>query len=156
MFLVLFTHLSMSFGADMTSDFSLKVSPKTSSPVTNERVEAGLRKIRNARRTSPEFQRKDVPIHLRLANILSQQGDPNGAIEEYQVSIQLNPDMAEAYRGMEAVYLDKHEWILAEDALERSSRIDQADGRMWFWLGRILLAQRKFSEAAEALTRGPN
>jgi hypothetical protein len=52
--------------------------------VTNESVEAGLRKLREALRTSPEFQANDAPTHLRLAKILSYQGDPNGAIEEFR------------------------------------------------------------------------
>jgi len=51
-------------------------------PVTNESVQAGLRKNREALRNAPQFQTNDAPTHLRLAEVLSQQGDPNGAIEE--------------------------------------------------------------------------
>lgn len=82
------------------------------SPVTNQSVEAGLLKRRNALRSSPEFQKHNAPTHLRLAEMLSQQGDPNGAIEEYQVAIQLNPASAEAYRGLGAVYIDTHQWAV--------------------------------------------
>ena len=51
-------------------------------PVAKESVEAGLLTRRETLRSSPAFQNDDVPIHLRLAGVLSQQGDPNGAIEE--------------------------------------------------------------------------
>jgi cytochrome c-type biogenesis protein CcmH/NrfG len=132
---------------------SLFAQPCTNqSPVTNECVEASLRQQREALRTLPEFQAGTPETHLRLAELLMQQGDPNGAIEEYQTAIQLNPAMEEAFRGMGAVYLDKHEWGLAEEALQSSSRLDQTNRKTFFWLGRALLAQAKFPEAAHALT----
>ena len=122
------------------------------SPVTNESVEAGLRKMRHALRASPAFQNDDAPTHLRLAGVLSQQGDPNGAIEEYQAAITLKPDSAEAYRGLGAVFIDTHEWRKAEEALRTSTRLDNTDSQTFSWLGRALLAQHKFSGATVAFT----
>lgn len=121
-------------------------------PVTNASVEAGLLKMRNTLRSSPAFQKNDVPTHLRLAAVLSQQGDPNGAIEEYQAAIRLNPGSAEAYRGLGAVFIDTHEWGKAEDALRKSTRLDSTDSQTFYWLGRALMAQQKFSGAADAFT----
>jgi cytochrome c-type biogenesis protein CcmH/NrfG len=122
------------------------------SPVTNQSVEAGLLKKRNALRSSLEFQKHDAPTHLRLAEMLSQQGDPNGAIEEYHAAIQFNPDSAEAYRGLGAVYIDTHQWSHAEDALRASTRLDRTDSQTYYWLGRALMAQHKFSDAEAAFT----
>ena len=68
-------------------------------------------------RAEAAFQAKTPATHLKLAEILNQQGDPNGAIEEYRAAIQLDPDLARAFRGLGAVYLDQHEWKQAEDAL---------------------------------------
>jgi len=121
-------------------------------PVTDECVETGLRQKREALRKLPAFQTDNPETHLRLAELLMQQGDPNGAIEEYRAAIHLNPEMSEAFRGMGAVHLDKHEWPLAEDALRISSQLGPDDGRTWFWLGRALLAQQKFLEAEEAFS----
>jgi len=109
-------------------------------PVTNESVEAGLRKNREALRNAPQFQTNDALTHLRLAEVLGHQGDPNGAIEEYQAAIELNPGMAEAYRGMGAVYIDKHEWeksgtgFTDEHAIGRSNITSPSigwDDRSW-------------------------
>lgn len=122
------------------------------SPVTNESVEAGLLKIRHALRASPGFQENDAPTHLRLAEVLSQQGDPNGAIEEYQATIQLNADSAEAYRGLGAVFIDTHKWRNAEEALQTSARLDSTDSQTFYWLGRTLMAQYNFSGATAAFT----
>jgi cytochrome c-type biogenesis protein CcmH/NrfG len=119
-------------------------------PVTNESVEAGLLNMRNILRSSPAFQKDDAPTHLRLAGVLSQQGDPNGAIEEYQAAIQLNPVFAEAYRGLGAVFIDTHEWKDAEDALRTSTRLDDTDSQTFYWLGRALMAQHKFPNATMA------
>jgi len=122
----------------------------TGSPVTNELVEAGLRKNREALRALPEFQTNDAPTHLRLAEILSQQGDPNGAIEEYQAAIQLNFEMTEAFRGLGAVYIDTHEWEKAEQALRKGVELNPQDHQAWYWLGRSLIAQEHFHQAQEA------
>jgi hypothetical protein len=65
-------------------------------PVTNESVEAGLLTKRKTLRLSPAFRNHDAPTHLKLAGMLSQHGDSNGAIEEYQAAIRLNPESAEA------------------------------------------------------------
>jgi len=120
-------------------------------PITNDQVEAGLRKNRETLRNTPPFQTNDAPTHLRLAQVLSQQGDPNGAIEEYQAAIQLNPEMAEAFRGLGAVYIDTHEWEKAEHALGKSTQLNPHDPQAWFWLGRSLIAQEHFQQAQEAL-----
>ncbi|MEO8326096.1 MAG: tetratricopeptide repeat protein, partial [Nitrospirota bacterium] len=100
------------------------LSPETCTahaPVTNECVEAGLRKRREVLRAKPEFQINTPATHLQLAEQLNQQGDPNGAIEEYLIAIQLDPGLAGAFLGMGAVYLDQHEWKQAEKALERAA-----------------------------------
>jgi len=120
-------------------------------PITNEQVEAGLRKNREALRNSPPFQAHDAPTHFRLAEILSQQGDPNGAIEEYQAAIQLNPELAEAFRGLGAVHIDTHEWKKAKEALQKSVELNPRDHQTWYWLGRSYIAQGHFQRAQEAL-----
>ncbi len=89
-------------------------------PVTDESVKAGLPKNHEALRNSPQFPTNDALTHLRLAEILCQQGDPNGAIKEYQAAIQENPEMAVAFRGLGAIYVDKHEWKKAEQALRKA------------------------------------
>ena len=126
------------------------------SPVTNESVEAGLTKRRNVLRSSPGFQKHDAPTHLRLAEVLSQQGDPNGAIQEYQAAIQFNPALADAYRGLGAMYIDTHNWGHAEDALRTSTRLDSTDSQTYDWFGRALMAQHKFSDATAAFTTVTN
>ncbi len=120
-------------------------------PITNERVEVGLRKNREALRALPEFQTNDAPTHLRLAKILSQQGDPNGAIEEYQTAIQLNPEMAEVFRDLGAIYIDTHEWEKAAQALQQSTELNPQDHQAWYWLGRAHIAQEHFQQTQEAL-----
>ncbi len=136
--------------ADLTHNPESKSQILTSDPVTNESVEAGLREVRAALRTSPEFQTHDAPTHLRLAKLLSQQGDPNGAIEEYQTAIQLNPILLEAYRELGAAYIDKHEWEKAEKILQKSTELNPYDSQAFYWLGRSLLAQAHFPQAREA------
>ena len=120
-------------------------------PVTNASVEAGLRQTREALRRSPEFQHPDAGTHMRLATLLNQQGDPNGAIEEYQAAISLEPSLAEAYRGLGAVYIDKHEWQKAEQALQKSAELHYHDFQTFYWWGRALIAQEHFPQAQEAL-----
>lgn len=122
----------------------------TGTPVTNEHVEAGLRKTREALRALPEFQTNDAPTHLRLAEVLSQQGDPNGAIEEYRAAIQLDPGLARAFLGLGAVYLDQREWKQAEDALEQAAHLDSENSQIEYWLGRSRLAQQHYHEAQTA------
>ncbi|HNP61864.1 MAG TPA: tetratricopeptide repeat protein [Nitrospirales bacterium] len=122
-------------------------------PVTNECVEAGLRARREVIRAEPAFQVKTPATHLQLAERLNQQGDPNGAIEEYLAAIQLDPDLAAAFQGMGAVYLDQHEWKKAEEVLERAAQLDSGNNQTEYWLGRSLLAQHKFPEAQEVLRK---
>jgi hypothetical protein len=55
-------------------------------PVTNESVEVDSAQDKNPSIVSC-FQEDDVPTHMRLAWVLSQQGDPNGAIEEYHADL---------------------------------------------------------------------
>ena len=119
--------------------------------VTNEFVEHGLQKNRATLRNSPEFRIKNESTHLQLAAILSQQGDPNGAIEEYKAALALNPSLSEAYRELGAVYIDKHEWQKAEQSLRKGVTLNQQDHRAWYWLGRSLIAQEHFHQAREAL-----
>ena len=123
----------------------------TGTPVTNELVEAGLRNNREALRALPGFQTNDAPTHLRLAEVLSQQGDPHGAIEEYQAAIQLNPEMAEAFRGLGAVYIDTHEWEKAEHALGKSTQLNPHDPQAWFWLGTIAYCARTLSAGSRSI-----
>ena len=122
-------------------------------PVTNECVEAGLRQQREALRKFPEYQNSTSETHRQLAERLMQQGDPNGAIEEYQAAVQLDPTLAIAYRDMGAVYLDKHEWKLAEEALRTSVTLEQHDSHAHYWLGRALLAQQRFPKASQAFEK---
>ncbi len=121
--------------------------------VTNESVEASLRQMRNALRSSSEFRKDDAATHLKLARLFNHQGDPNGAIEEYQAAIQLNPLLAEAHRGLGAVYIDKHEWIQAEAALGQAVQLSPNDDQAYYWLGRALLAQFDHEGAKEAFSR---
>ncbi len=122
-------------------------------PVTNASVESGLRREREALRQSPEFQGQDAETHMRLATLLNQQGDPNGAIEEYLAAIRLKPDWAEAYRDLGSVHIDKHEWKAAIRALRQSTHLREKDGQAWYWLGRALMANRNFPEAARAFDK---
>ncbi|MGB5055520.1 MAG: tetratricopeptide repeat protein [Nitrospirales bacterium] len=137
----------------------LQIVPATSSssetctahaPVTNECVEAGLRRRRELLRAEAAFQVHSPATHLQLAEILNQQGDPNGAIEEYRAAIQLDPDLAGAFQGMGAVYLDQHQWKQAEEMLERAAQLESGNSQTEYWLGRSRLAQQKFHEAQQA------
>lgn len=121
-------------------------------PVTNECVEAGLRRRREFLRAEPAYQVDSPATHLTLAEILNQQGDPNGAIEEYRAAIQLDPDLAGAFQGMGAVYLDQHEWKQAEVALDRAVQLESGNSQTEYWLGRSRLAQQKFHEAQQAFS----
>lgn len=122
-------------------------------PVTNECVEAGLRARREGIRAEAAFREETAATHLQLAERLNQQGNPNGAIEDYRAAIELDPDLVDAFLGLGAVYLDQHEWKLAEEALERAAHLDRENSQIEYWLGRSLLAQQKFSEARDALKR---
>lgn len=119
-------------------------------PVTNECVEAGLRRRREMLRGEAAFQVNTPAIHLKFAEILNQQGDPTGAIEEYLAAIQLDPDLAGAFQGMGAVYLDQHQRKQAQEVLERAARLDSGNSRTEYWLGRSRLAQQKFQEPQQA------
>jgi tetratricopeptide (TPR) repeat protein len=103
-------------------------------------------------RAKPAFQVNSPATHLKLAEILNQQGDPNGAIEEYQAAIQLDPDLAGAFQGLGAVYLDQHEWKQAEGALDRATQLESGNSQTEYWLGRARLAQQKFYEAQQAFS----
>ncbi len=114
-------------------------------------MEAELGKNREALRSSPKFQTNDALTHLQFATILSQQGDPNGAIEEYHATLKLNPSLDEPYRGLGAVYIDMHECDKAEQALQKGTALNPHDHQAFYWLGRSLLALKRFSQAQEAL-----
>ena len=107
--------------------------------------------MKSSKGAEATFQVKTPATHIQLAERLNQQGDPNGAIEEYRVAIQLDPNLACAFQGMGAVYLDQHEWKQAEDALERAAQLDSKNSQIEYWLGRSRLAQQKFLEAQQAL-----
>ena len=119
-------------------------------PVTDESIEAGLQEAREALRASPEFQSNDGESHLRLAYLLSHQGDPNGAIEEFRTAIRLDPSLTEAYRSLGAVLIDKHEWKPAIDALQTAVRLDPQDSQAYYWLGRAHLARQEYDKATQA------
>ncbi len=121
-------------------------------PTTNERVESGLGKTRETLRALPKFKKNDALTHWQLATILSQQGDPNGAIEEYLAALELNPSLSAAYRELGAVYIDKHEWKKAEQSLEKGTTLNPHDHLAFYWLGRSLLAQERFPLAQTALS----
>ncbi len=143
--------LPKALAENVVSSKTEKSSPGQGGPVTDASVEAGLRKTREALRQRPEFQSHDPETHMRLATLLNQQGDPNGAIEEYRMAIQLDPNWAKAYRDLGAVYIDKHEWKAAIQALQHSIQLDEDDGQAWYWLGRARMATQDFPGATEAL-----
>ncbi len=150
---VIFGTLNLSLSAGHTADVPQKL-VIADTLVTNEFVESGLRKNREILRNSTEFRIKNKSTHLQLAAILSQQGDPNGAIEEYQAALALNPSSSETYRDLGAIYIDKHEWQKAEQSLRKGTELNQQDHRAWYWLGRSLIAQKQFHQAREALVTG--
>ncbi|MGD9852833.1 MAG: tetratricopeptide repeat protein [Nitrospirales bacterium] len=115
-------------------------------------MEYGLKTKRALLRADAAFQTDHSPNHLKLAEILNQQGDPNGAIEEYRAAIQLDPDLAGAFQGLGAVYLDQHEWKQAEVALDKAAQLGSGNSQTEYWLGRSRLAQQKFHEAQQAFS----
>ena len=147
---VIFGTLNLSLGTGHAAE-TPKALVVTDTLITNEFVENGLRKNRTILRNSREFRIKNESTHLQLAAMLSQQGDPNGAIEEYQAALALNPSLSEAYRDLGAVYIDKHEWQKAEQSLRKSTMLDPNDHEAWYWLGRAFIAQEYFPQAGEAL-----
>ncbi len=151
LFSVVFGALNFSLHTVHSDQTALKALDVTENLITNEFVEDGLRKNRAVLRNLPEYKIKNESTHLQLATILSQRGDPNGAIEEYQTALALNPTLSKAYRELGAVYLDKHEWQKAEQSLRKGTTLNQQDHKAWYWLGRSLIAQEHFQQAREAL-----
>jgi cytochrome c-type biogenesis protein CcmH/NrfG len=57
-----------------------------------------------------------------------------------------------AYRGLGAVFIDKHEWRNAKDAMRNSTWLDSTDSETFYWLGRAHMAQHNSSGAIAAFT----
>jgi cytochrome c-type biogenesis protein CcmH/NrfG len=120
-------------------------------------TEAGLeeefRQAREKLRSAPEFQRNDALTHMRFAEALHHRGDLTGAIQEYRAAISAKPDLSEAYRGLGVVFMDRHDWPRAAEALAIATDQHPDDAEAFYWLGRALMAHGDWSGAGTALTR---
>jgi cytochrome c-type biogenesis protein CcmH/NrfG len=119
---------------------------------TEAGLEEELRQSREKLRLSTEFAGTDAETHIRLAEVLHHRGDLTGATEEYQAAIALDPELTKPYRGLGVVYIDRHDWIRAVDALTITTRRQPNDAEAFYWLGRALMARRVWEGASEALT----
>lgn len=116
-------------------------------------LEPEFRRLRDALKASPEFQRQDHEAHFRLAETLAHHGDMSGAIEEYRAAIRLRPDAVGAWRGLGSILLDQRDYAGAVDALETAASLKEDDGDVWYWYGRASMGMQNWPRAAAALKR---
>jgi tetratricopeptide (TPR) repeat protein len=116
-------------------------------------LEPEFRQLRERLTAAPEFQGSDAATKFRLAEELAHRGDIHGAIQTYRDAIRLEPDWAQAYRGLGQVLLDHHEYDEAAEALESSIRLGRDDHQTFYWLGRARMGKGDLPAADAALMR---
>jgi tetratricopeptide (TPR) repeat protein len=126
------------------------VEQRTEGP-TEEDLEAGFRRGREALRASPEFQEDTADAHYHLGKALHHRGDLTGAAEEYRLAVQRNPRFVEAYRDLGLLLLDYHDYAGAVAALEHTLQLGQEDGATYYWLGLGFMGLGNWTAAATAL-----
>ncbi len=131
---------------------SYEVPVPSSTPMAPS-LEPEFQRLRETLRADPQFQGSGHMRHFRLAEALAHHGDMSGAIEEYRAAIRLQPDFAEALRGLGSILLDQRDYAGAADALEAASRLREGDGDVWYWYGRASMGQEDWNQAATALRR---
>lgn len=66
------------------------------------------------------------------------------------LAIHLDPSFVDAYRGLGAALLDRHEYAGTVEALEAATQLRGDDAEAAYWLGLARMTQRDFSGAASA------
>jgi tetratricopeptide (TPR) repeat protein len=99
--------------------------------------------------------------HFLLGSVLGTLNRGNEAMKELREAVRLAPDFAPAYRVM-GMFQVEHQQFLPEarQALETAIRLDPADSRAHYWLGRFFQGIKDLESAARsfeaALKREPD
>lgn len=100
---------------------------------------------------------KNIKARLRLADILSWEGNYEDSITEFQKILKQGPDNIEVKKRMAEVYAWKKDYAKAEELYKEIIKADPLDSQSCAFIGQILIWQGRYSEARHylglALTR---
>ena len=102
--------------------------------------------------TAAEQQHPEDPrVHNFRGIALAQLGHTSEAAAEYESAVRLDPKMADAYRNLGFLNWNVRKLDAARQNLEQATTLAPADQFAHYYLGRVLLDQRKFAPAIKEL-----
>ena len=109
----------------------------------------GIARLREAVRLDPQFARG----FAEMAEMLYRIGDPDRALNAYELALRQQPTMRAALRGAAMVHRQKNEHAVAARYLRAILRHDPDDAETWMNLGDVAVFQGDEVLARECYTR---
>jgi len=94
---------------------------------------------------------ENVSDYLRRAKSNINKGDFNGALADYNIAIELKPDLADAHYTLGVLYWQQGEFDQAADQLHAAIQHEPKYAEAHYTLGTVLKQQGKLPEAATSL-----
>ncbi len=113
-------------------------------------LDAALALLREVVRDAPD----SAAFQHRLADMLLESGDAEGALEHFRTAAEIAPERAEGWAGMGAAHLARGEFAEARSVLERSLGRDPEYKHAHYLLGLALRGLGRNDEAKVELARG--
>ncbi|MGB8352252.1 MAG: tetratricopeptide repeat protein [Chthoniobacteraceae bacterium] len=87
--------------------------------------------------------------HDNLGNILMQEGNPGGAIEQYRDALRIRPDSAKTANNLGVAFLNKNRFVEAVASFQNAIAMKPDYAQAYNNLGNALLKQQRVREAVE-------
>ena len=111
---------------------------------------------RNVEQTRPaaSLLASDGEKFFAQACTLHQQGNAEGALENYQRAVQIDPGLSGAWRNLGALLRQQGEIAKSRHCTEQALKLDDTDGCLWGNYGNVLRDQDQLEESCQAFREG--
>ena len=145
------THNTLNFGhVDQQSPSSASAEPTVVTP----ELRADLMVVHGNYADAIDAYRKIRPqtaaIYNKIGVAYQRMANDQAAIENYGIATKLDHKFAAPYNNMGTVYFHENDNKRAKKLYKKSIKLDAATAPFWSNLGAVYMAQRQYSDGAEA------
>jgi len=115
---------------------------------------AGLQSAAQDYRYALTLAPDDPVLHNRLGEILSAQGDVNGAVQQWEIVARLLPQRAATFESLGTICGQANRPAEAQKYFARALALDPESAEAWNGLGLVFVDEGRFLDAVDAFNRG--